>query len=222
MIINTFSWLWHTLVEQPMVIALVFLSAKIGLGWGIVILTSLIKLLTWPFNLASYKHSQQMAALQPEIEKLKDKHKGNPQKLAKAQAQLFKQKGISPAAGCLPGIGQFILIIALYRVLLFQINNFAGMTDWFWLDLTQPDKYFILPILAGVAQFLSSFFMPEIKTASAQINQKQLMMFMSVFIIFIAARFPSGIALYWVISSTWVLIQQVIIRKDLWKKQSKK
>lgn len=213
--LNFLTLIWHTLIQQPLITSLSFFSSYFGLGLGIIILTLIIKLLLLPLTLTSLRHSQQIATLQDKINKLKKKYKNQPQKLAQAQAQLFKQHGVVPAAGCLPMLVQIVLFFALYQILLQQVGQNGFQTSFLWLDLTKPDPLFILPLLAGVFQLGAVFLTPTptLSNNQTQQMQKQMMVFMSVFTVFIASRFPSGIVLYWVVNSAASLAQQFIIKQ---------
>ncbi len=212
-----FSW-WNLLVERPLLILLTLFSQHFGLGGGILLLTLLVRLVLWPFNYISFKYSQQMMALQDEIAKLKKKHKNDSAAFQKAQAELMRDKGVVPAAGCLPGVVQFILLIALYRVLLNQVTAGGYDLNFWWLNLAKPDPYYILPVLAGLFQVGGSlFFQPPTKNEQVK-TQQQMMAIMSLVTVFIASKFASGIVLFWVVSSFISLLQQFIIRRQLWKK----
>jgi len=225
-LLGILGWIWNTLIEWPIVWFLTTTAHQIGLGWGILAITIIIRTALLPISLLSLKHAQQVAGLQDKIEKLKKKYKNKPQELARAQAQLFKQAGVVPAAGCLPGVVQLIVLIGLYRALLFQLSNGGdGLTFW-WFNLKEPDPLFILPVLAGLFQAGTALLMtPPTSTSTSkdksnlQQTQKQMMVFMSVFTVFLASRFPAGIALYWAASSLFSIVQQIIIKKTLWKRQ---
>ncbi len=210
--------LWSLLIEKPLLISLALFSHHFGLGGGILLLTLLVRLLLWPFNFISFKYSQQMMALQGEIAKLKKKHKNDTLAFQKAQAELMRDKGVVPAAGCLPGVVQFVLLIALYRVLLNQVTAGGYDLNFLWLNLAKPDPYYILPLLAGVFQVGGGLlFQPPNPNEQAK-TQQQMMVMMSLVTVFIASRFASGIVLFWVVSSLISLLQQFIIRRQLWKK----
>jgi YidC/Oxa1 family membrane protein insertase len=176
-----------------------------------------------------------MQELKPALDKLKKKHKNDKQKLQKAQMALYKQENINPAAGCLPQIVQIIVLISLYRVLINFIdqdvvNGFTLNLKFLWLDLSQPDPYYILPVLAGLFQLVFSITMQtglktEVKAPKnkkkkqkeedrlemAQTMQKQMLYTMPLMTTIIALKFPSGLALYWTISTIFSLVQQLIV-----------
>lgn len=161
--------MWHALLYQPIVNALIFFYQIFGnFGVAIIVLTVLIRLLLVPLTLPSLKTAQKMRKLAPELNKLKKKYAGDKKKLAQAQMDLYKREGANPAAGCLPQIIQFVILIALYqafiRVLKFDGDVIVKLnevlypalklpaetiinTRFLYLDLSQPDV-FRLPSLS--------------------------------------------------------------------------
>lgn len=183
---------------QPLVNALLFFSGLLfnNLGLAIIALTVATKLLLMPITLPSMRSMQKMKELAPEIEKIKKRHKDDKVKLMQAQADLYKQNGINPAAGCFPQIIQLVLLITLFQVFMNvipagdaidKINKYAYEpfkllaplnAQFLSLDLTQPDVIktslpFPLPgpflIISAILQFLSSkMMMSEVKNAEKQ------------------------------------------------------
>src|SRR3989344_432783 len=188
--------IWEVIFLQPLVNALLFFYNLFfhNLGLAIIGLTIALKLILVPITLPSMRSMQKMKEIAPELEKLKKRHKDDKTKLKQAQADLYKQHGINPAAGCLPQIVQLVLFIALFQVFMRvvpagdaidQINKLAYdslkisnhlNTHFFSLDLTKPDVVpvpelpFPLPgpflIVAAALQFLSSkMMMPDAQKA---------------------------------------------------------
>lgn len=181
------SQIWNLLLFQPLVNGLVFLYKIFGnLGVAIIILTLLLRLIMIPLTMPSLKASKKMAEIAPEIEKLKERHKNDKQKFAQAQMELYRQRGVNPAAGCLPQIIQLLILIALYQAfaqvlrangveiisklneILYPALRLPSETrinlSFLYLDLSKPDVFHfsgvpipgIFLILAALTQFLSS------------------------------------------------------------------
>lgn len=179
--------LWNLILFQPLVSALVAFFKIFGnLGLSIIALTVFIRLLLIPLTYPSMKAQKKMAELAPEIAKLKRKHGGDKQKFARAQMELYRQHQLNPAAGCLPMVFQFLILIALYQVFLqvlrpngveiitelnkiaYPILKLAAETkidlSFLYLNLAKPDIIRLaglpLPglflVLAALTQFLSS------------------------------------------------------------------
>lgn len=187
--------IWDILLIQPLLNALLFFYYIFfsNLGLAIIGLTVAIKLLLMPLVLPSMRSMQKMKELAPELEKLKARHKDDKTKLMQAQSDLYKSRGVNPAAGCLPQILQLVVLIALFQVFIkilpqgdlsVDINSLTYLNflkvqlplgiHFLGLDLTKPDVIHLsgLPIpLPGVyllasafLQFLGSkMMMPEIK-----------------------------------------------------------
>lgn len=161
--------LWHTILYQPLVNALIFLYKILGnFGLAIIALTALIRVISIPLSAPSLKAAAKMKELAPEIEKLKKKYGNNKQGFAKAQLELYRQHGANPAAGCLPQIIQLVVLIALYQAFINVLKTDGDVigkinkvlysalrlspetvinTRFFYLDLSKPDV-FRLPGLA--------------------------------------------------------------------------
>lgn len=220
----------------PITSLLVFLYGLSGqnLGIAIILLTVLIRGVLVPVTIPSLRSAKKMQELKPALDKLKEKHKDK-QKLQLAQLELYKQNGVNPAAGCLPQVAQLLVLIALYQVFIKFINSgqFDGHSlnlGFLWLNLGKPDPYYVLPVLAGLSQLIFSFMMTsgleghikapknkdekqkeEDSLEMAQSMSQQMLYIMPAMTVIIALKFPSGLALYWVITTLFSLIQQYII-----------
>lgn len=218
--------MFNTLLYQPLLNVLFFLTSVLGgnLGFAIIVLTMLLRGILVPITIPSLRSAQKIRDLKPELDRLKKRFAKDKVALQKAQMGLYKQHGINPAAGCLPNILQLVILIALYRVFIDSLQNgsLAVSTQFFWLDLAQPDPLYILPFLAGFIQLLLSLMLkPAIehhkekskqKTEDvqdmAETMQQQMLFIMPVMTVVIAFTFPSGLALYWVATTLFSLVQQ--------------
>lgn len=225
-------------LTAPFAAALGWLAAVTGsLGLAIILLTVAIKALLIPLTLPAMRSAIKMRDLKPEIDALKAKHKGDPQALQQAQLALFKDNKINPAAGCLPYLIQFVILIVLYQVFMkyLQSGSSSVNTQFLWLDLTQPDPYYIMPIIAGLTQFVLSLMVLPGASASAektlalstktksddakadqmadmaQSMQNQMVFMMPIMTVFFTLRFPSGLALYWIVSTLVSIVQQYLV-----------
>lgn len=231
--------MFNTFLYQPILQALLWLNQLTGsLGLAIIIITLLIRLVLMPISLPGMKAAMKMRDLQPELNKIKEKFKNDKTGLQQAQLALFQQHQVNPAAGCLPYILQFLVLIALYRVFIDYLNNGAAAgvhLNFLWFNLKNPDPYYVLPILAGITQFvLSLMVLPasdpsanetlalatktktddkkaEDLASMASSMQSQMAFVMPVMTAFIALKFPSGLALYWILSTIFSIIQQYFV-----------
>ncbi len=100
-----------------------------ALGFSILILTVLIRLLVWPFMASQMKATKKMAELKPHLDALKVKLKDDKQALAAAQMALYKEHGVNPAGGCLPAVIQIPVFIALYQSIINILPGAGGHLD---------------------------------------------------------------------------------------------
>ncbi len=222
-------------ITAPITSLLVWLYQLTGqnLGLAIIALTLIIRAVLLPITIPSIKAVKKMQDLKPALDRLKKKHTDKT-KLMQAQAALYKQNGVNPSAGCLPQIAQIIVLIALYQVFInfIQSGQFDGVRpnmNFLWLNLSQPDPFYVLPVLAGVSQLVFSLMMqsavkkdvkdPKNKEAKkkeentlemAQQISQQMVFMMPLMTVVIALKFPSGLALYWVITTVFSAVQQYI------------
>jgi YidC/Oxa1 family membrane protein insertase len=85
-----------------------------NLGWSVVIVTVLIRMILLPLVLPSLKSAKKMRELQPKLKKLQEKYKGKKEELAKAQMDLYRTEGINPLSGCLPQLAQVAVLIIFF------------------------------------------------------------------------------------------------------------
>jgi len=199
-----------TFFAKPLFVALKFFYDLVGnYGWSIIIITVIIKLLFAPLTHKSQKSMKRMQKLQPLFAELKEKFKGDPQKLNREMMELYKKHKVNPMSGCLPMLIQIPVFIALYNVL----NNAIELRRApfaFWLqDLSLKDPYYVLPIMMG----LSMLAMQKMTPTSADPNQNKIMMLMPVFLTFMFISLPSGLVLYFTVSNLLSMAQQVYINK---------
>ena len=113
------------LIINPFVTLLTLAYSLLGnnIILSIVVLTIVIRLLTYPLLAKQQESMQKTQALQPQLDKLKEKYKDEPEKLREAQASFYKDQGINPVAGCLPLLIQFPIIIGLYQAIFFALAS---------------------------------------------------------------------------------------------------
>ena len=208
--------------------AVVFLLEKIAdavghlgvpgkFGIAIIIITILMRIVVFPLTLKQEKSMKKMREIQPEMDKLKEKYKDNPQEFQKKTAELYREAGVNPLGGCLPLLIQLPIFVALYYA--FIGDAIPSNAKFLWFTLKQPDRLFmigtfafnLLPILNVVITFIQQ----KIMAAPGQDNQQmQTMLYMMpIMMLFIFYRMPSGVTLYYLVSGALALLQQYIILK---------
>ena len=191
-------------------------------GWAIILLAFSTKIVFYPLTHRSFeamkKMQDDMKLVQPELNELKEKYKGNPQKLNKETMELYRRRGVNPLSGCkggcLPLLLQMPVFIALYVVL---HNSIAlrGAPFFGWIsDLSVRDPYYILPVLMGLSTIIQQKVTGMGGGGGVQTEQTKMMMWiMPVFLVWIFARFPSGVVLYWFSFNVFTTLQQLLITK---------
>ena len=182
------------------------LSSTLGFesyGIAIILMTVVIKMILYPLTIKQVKSMKAMQDIQPEMKRLQEKHKKNPEMLQKEMARIYKDAGVNPLAGCLPLIAQMPILMGMFYAL--QNFKYAGDPSFLWLaNLSLPDPYYILPVLSALTTFIQQ------KQTTTEMNQqmKMMMIFMPIFIGWISLTFPAGLVIYWVISNITQIFQQ--------------
>jgi YidC/Oxa1 family membrane protein insertase len=200
-------------------------------GLTIILLTIVIRALMYPLTRRQLKASRAMQELQAQVAEIRKKYAKDRQKAAQEQMRLYKEAGVSPAGCVVPMLIQFPVWIALYqsiiRVLAVAPEDFLNLSkhlysawplvfsevplesSFLWVDLAVPDRLLILPILVGSTMWISQKMMTPQTTDPKQQAQAQIMQWMLPLMFgFLSMTFPSGLALYWVVSSVIQIVMQ--------------
>lgn len=184
---------------------------NISYGLAIILFTIIIKLALLPLSIKQTKSTAKMGAIQPEMKKVQEKYKKDPQKSQQEVMKLYKENGVNPMGGCLPMLVQMPILFALFAV--FQKLNFQGASFLWLTDLTKPDPLYILPILSTVTTYFSSKLMQP-PGGGAQSKQTSTMNTgMAMFMGFMSIKFAGALVLYWVINNVLQVIQTLVINK---------
>jgi YidC/Oxa1 family membrane protein insertase len=190
-------------------------------GVAIILFSCLVTCMTAPFTLMSFKSMKKMQELTPTINKIKEKHKDDPERMNREIFALWKEHRVSPMTGCLPMLLQFPILIALYQA----ISHFIALRgeSFLWIkDLSMPDRVAtfpfslpllgdslnLLPIIMAVVMFLQTK-LSQAKMGQTQNNPASQMMsgpFMSVLFGFMFYNIQSALVLYWLTNSLLSLL----------------
>jgi YidC/Oxa1 family membrane protein insertase len=184
-------------------------------GWTIIVFTILVRIILLPLNVISTKSMTKTQQLQPELDALRKKYPGkdaeSQQKLTEETQKLYKENGVNPYAGCLPLLLQLPIMYALYEAIYRTPQLMNG--HFFWMNLGRPDQYYVMPILAAVFTFMSSYISQMSTPKSARNGSTQAMLYiMPIFIGVTAAGIQSAISLYWVISNLFQVVQTFFLQ----------
>lgn len=201
--------IWNGLAAAMEWILQLFYGWTHNYGISIVLLTAVIRLALYPVIQKQNISTKAMQELQPEIKKLQEKYKSDPQKLNQEIMGLYKEKGVSPLGGCLPLLIQLPFLFVLYRVL---VNYDYGQAGFLWLpSLSAADPYYILPLLMGFTTFLQQRMTVPVAGAEGSQQNMIMMIVMPIFLVFISWSLPSGVLLYWFVSNLFYIFQQYMV-----------
>ena len=204
------GWLW--MISKLLIWGLDNIYSMVN-NWGlsIVILTFFVKSIFIYPSAKSFKSMANMRRIQPEMQRLKDLHGDDRQKMSQSMIELYKKEKVNPLGGCLPILLQMPVFIALYWALMesVQLRHSSFM---FWIeDLSVMDPYFVLPLIMGVSMFIQQSLNPT----PPDPMQAKVMKMMPIMFTFFFLWFPAGLVLYWVVNNTLSIIQQYIITKRI-------
>ena len=200
-------------------------------GLSIIILTALVKIISFPLTRKAHVSMKKMQQLQPQLVELKEKYRDDPQRLNKATMRIYKENGVNPLSGCVPWLPQLPIFWALYA-LLGSAVEFRGAPFLLWInDLSAPDTLIklpftiplifleidairFLPLLNGLTAWLQQKFVGGMSATPATTNmQMKIMQFMPLIFIFLFYNWASGFVLYWLCNSAFTVAQQHIQTK---------
>lgn len=207
------SGVWDGYIIYPLSQFIIWLSNLLGgsYGLGIILFTIIILVALTPLTKMQMDSQFQMAEIQPEIEELKkqfpNRDRASMEALQQAQQDLMKERGVNQFAGCLPLLIQLPVMFALYQV----IARTEVLRDghFLWLALGKADPYFILPILAAVLTWYSSYL--TVKANPIQNGASKAMTYVApAMILLVSFNFPAAVTLYWVVSNAVRVVQTFI------------
>lgn len=197
-------------------------------GLSIILLTLIINLVLFPLTRQSFMSMKRMQLVQPHMNKLRDQHKKNPERLNKETMELYKKHKVNPFGGCLPMLLQMPVFIALYVALskaVILVNS-----KFLWIqDLSSPDTVtlpfslpllgqhiHILPLLMAGAMFFQQKFggmKMEGQDPAMESQQKMMGIMMPVIFGFIFYSMPSALVLYWLTNTLMMTAYQLHLKR---------
>ncbi len=224
--VNPYGWPgFRTLIRffaVPVRWLLVWMHESLGLGYGLVLIAFgiLVRLVLWPLNQKAMRSATAMQAVQPQLQAIQAKHKGDPQRLQQEMMKLYKEHNVNPLGGCWPMLLPMPVLFALFFVLGNTIE-LRGVPFLWFPDLARADPLYIIPVLSGISMFgLSKIGQMGIEhTPQTEIQAKMMLYFMPVMITFFGLQFASGLNLYWTVSNLASLPQQWMIGQERLKRK---
>jgi YidC/Oxa1 family membrane protein insertase len=201
-----FSWL-----AVPLLGALKWVHGYIGnWGWAIIVLTFFINAAMFPLRHKSVVSMRKMQKIQPQMKAIQDRYAKykvtdpERQKMNTEVMALYKAEGVNPASGCIPTLLTFPFLFGFYNMLSAAIE-IRGADFALWINnLSGPDPYYVLPVVFGAIQV----YQMKITPMGGDPTQQKVMMFMPIMFTLMSLSFPSGLVLYWLVSTVLTILQQ--------------
>ncbi len=227
--------LWNTIILEPVLNSLIALSGLLfgNFGLAIIVLTVIVRLILLPLTIRQTQSTKVMQSLQPKLQEIQKKYAKNQQKLQQEMMKMYREAGVSPL-GCLwPMLIQLPIWIALYQSIMQALaatpENLLSLSQhlyswaavgqavplnehFLWLRLSRPDPNLILAILVGGTMWVQQKMVtpPAVDPRQQSMNSMMTLMLPLMFGLF-TLSFPSGLALYWVVSNIIGIIIQYFI-----------
>ncbi len=224
------GWSWIRPISRLTLVVMVFLHKYVpNYGVVIILISLLTKILFYRLTHKSMKSMKDMQKIQGQVAALKEKYKGDAQRLNKETWALYKKEGVNPMSGCFPMLLQMPVFVALYQVLQRTIALRKASFVWWIDDLSQPDvlaqlpaslpflgdNLSLLPLLMGASMIFQQ------KMTTVDPRQKAMVYMMPIFFTVLFYRLPSGLVLYWLVNNVFSIGQQYLIHRDDGKKETK-
>jgi YidC/Oxa1 family membrane protein insertase len=226
-----FGEVWNLIIANPVLNVLVALSHLLAgeFGLAIIVLTVIVRLISWPLTRRQLKSSKAMQDMQPKIQELQKKYGKNQQKLQQEMMKLYREAGVNPL-GCLwPMLVQFPIWIALYQAIMSALattpESLLGLahrlyswdivsqaiplsSKFLWLDLAGQGDIILAIIVGGTMWVQQKMIQAPSVDPRQESTSRMMMMMMPLMFGFLTLMFPSGLALYWAVSNVIGIITQ--------------
>jgi len=213
--------IFKILIIQPLYNFLAILSNLTNgdLGWAVLILAAIIRLIIWPWYKRAMGDQRKMAKLQPKIKETQKKFKDDPVKANQEVMKIFKEEKINPGSSFFFIIFQMVIFISLFVFFKQAIESDWAPHLYSFIKSPEQINYLFLGlvnlkapslILAIISASLNSL-LTFIQPSSGQ-NKAMLLGFPFI-ILFFYQRFPAIIILYWVGFTLINILQEYVINK---------
>lgn len=195
-------------------------------GISIIILTVIIKIITYPLTVKSLTSSRRMQEIQPIMKEIQAKYKDNPEKLNQEMTEVYRRYKVNPVSGCLPLVIQIPIFYAFFNTLRNAVD-LKGAPFFLWVnDLSKPDALFDLGFTIPFINASTFNILPLVMTAvwavqmitgqptgAVKSEQQKLMMIMPIVFGFLLYNMPSGLVIYWTVNTLLTLVQQIVMNR---------
>jgi YidC/Oxa1 family membrane protein insertase len=237
-------------IFQPLIdvfeVVIKFFHNSLGVpwGWGIVLLTVVVRAVLVPLTVKQYHSMQRLQSHMPELKALQAKYKEDKQRQQQEMMKFYKENQINPFGSCLPLAAQIPVFISLFYMLrstlrkdicphtqlLYQHAHLVhgipttqtapcgpnnGAGFLFISDLTNHAVGATLIVLIVLYVGTQLASTLMMSTPTMERNQRMLMLFLPLFFVIFIIQFPAGVLVYWITTNSWTILQQYIIRKRI-------
>jgi YidC/Oxa1 family membrane protein insertase len=192
---------------------LVWMHENLHLAYGMVLVVFgvMIRLVLWPLNQKGMRASLKMQALQPEMQRIQERYKDDPQQMQREVMALYKRENVNPFSGCWPVLLPWPILLALFFV--FQNTIELRGQPFLWLpDLSLKDPLYIIPVLMGLSMFgLNKVGMAGMPPTP---QTKMMLYFLPVMMTVLFVNFASGLNLYYFVQNVVSIPQQWLLARE--------
>ena len=207
-----YGLLWW--LSVPLFYVLDAIHSVVG-NWGvaIILLTLVVKVLLFPLASAGFRSMAKMKQVMPQVQRLRERHAGDRNKLSQEMMALYRKEGANPLGGCLPLLLQMPVFFALYWVL-YESVELRQAPFVLWIDdLAVRDPWLVLPLLYGASFWVMQLMQPP----PPDPMQAKVMKMMPILFTVLFVFFPAGLVLYWLVNNLLSLAQQWYITRRIEK-----
>jgi YidC/Oxa1 family membrane protein insertase len=216
-----------------------FFHDQVGASWGlsIILLTIVVRALLLPLAVKQFRSMQALQRIAPHLKVLQEKYKDDKQRLQQETMKFYQEHKVNPFASCLPLVAQLPVFLSLFYMLRKDLRHDicpdinpanvpnpkpCGQTPdsqfWFIHDITDKATGTVLVVLLVLyvgSQLVSSLLM---MTATADKNQKIIMLVLPFLFVGFVFGFPAGLIMYWITTNVWTIGQQQFLRRVIGSK----
>lgn len=219
------DWLCKILVVVMNAIHDLLPASEWSWGWAILVMTLIVKGVTWPLTAAQQRSAKKMQQFSGPMKEIREKYKDNPQKMQQEMMKLYRENKINPLAGCFPVLISIPIFFGMYCA--FQTCAELRLQGFLWIsDLSMPDlipgledatipligaHIHVLPILMGATMLFNMAMTPM---PNAQPGQKNMFYAMMIIFPVICYAMPSALTLYWTMQNILTIFQTWLVRRS--------
>lgn len=224
--------MWDWIVNILFEILKLIQGFTVDWGLAIIILVVIIRLLLTPLMVKSSKATARMQVLQPKLMEIQERYADDPQRQAEEMQKFYAENQFSPLGGCLPLLIQMPILVALFTLLRDLPHYFGGEVSTFAFFNILPDltatpgsmfgqglavsaPYMIALLLFGLLMIIPQLYMSRNQTGAQAQTMRMTSIIMTIMMLWMGWGLPAGVLLYYDVSSTWQVVQQIFVTQKV-------